>query len=58
MRVDVEMVYPFGVERGGAALDAMDQIALTEEKFSQVGPILARHSGNQGNLMGHLYPDP
>jgi len=47
MRVVVEVVDPLGIERGGAADDAVNLIALGEEEFCQVGPILPGDAGDQ-----------
>src|SRR5439155_12675294 len=50
VRVLIEMVDPFGVEQGSAPLDAVHHIALAEEKFGQIGAVLAGDSGDQRDL--------
>jgi hypothetical protein len=50
--VHIEMIDPLGVEGGGAALDAVDLIALLQQEFSQVGTVLAGDAGDEGAL-GH-----
>src|SRR5690606_23923792 len=47
MRVLVEVLDAPGVERGRAALDAVDDIALVEQQLAQIGPVLARDPGDQ-----------
>jgi hypothetical protein len=47
VRVLVEMVNAAGVERRRPALDAMDDIALFEQQFGQIGPVLTGNPGNQ-----------
>ena len=54
VRILVEMVDAVGVERGGAALDAVDLIALGEQELRQVGAILASDAGNKGFLHGRV----
>jgi hypothetical protein len=40
------MINAVGIEGGGAALDAVDGIALIKEQFSEIGAILAGDTGN------------
>ena len=47
VRILVQVVDTIGVERGGAALDAMHLVAFVKEKLRQVCAILARNTGNQ-----------
>lgn len=35
------MIDPLGVEKGGAALDAVHGVAFFEQKFGEVGAVLA-----------------
>ena len=62
VRILVEMVDSSGVERRRSANDSVDLVALEnnpwslirylrEEKLSQIGTILTRDTGNQGNLL-------
>ncbi len=46
----VDVVDPLGVEERGAALDAVDLVALLEQELGQVGPVLARDAGDEGGL--------
>ena len=38
------------VERGGPALDAVDDIALFEKKFGEIGAILAGNARDERNF--------
>ena len=44
------MVHARGVERRGAALDAVDGVALCEQQFGELGAVLTRNAGNQRNF--------
>jgi hypothetical protein len=44
------VVNPLRVEEGRAALDPVYDVALLKQKFSKIGTILTRDTGNQGNL--------
>src|SRR5690554_6669451 len=55
MPVSVEVVDAVGVEQTGAALDAMDDVALVEQEFGQVGAVLAGDAGNEGNFGSFLH---
>src|SRR3546814_19087111 len=46
----VEVVDAFGVEGGGASLDTVDDIALPQQHFRQIGAVLTRDSGDQSNV--------
>jgi hypothetical protein len=50
MRIGVEMVDARGIEGCGAALYAMDFIALVQEQFREVRAILARDPSYQSNV--------
>ncbi len=47
MPILIEMVYAVGVEQTGAALDAVNDVALAQQKFCQIGAILASDAGNE-----------
>lgn len=48
--VFVEVINPVGVNQAGAAFNAVDDVAFVEQEFSEVGPILAGNTGNEGNF--------
>ncbi|PON39167.1 LOW QUALITY PROTEIN: hypothetical protein PanWU01x14_306780 [Parasponia andersonii] len=50
VRIDVDVIDPLGVEVRGPSDQAMDLVALVEEKLRQVRPVLTRYTRNQGNL--------
>ena len=50
VRVLIKMIYTLGIERGGAALDAVDFVAFIQQKFSQIRAILPRNASNYGLL--------
>ncbi len=58
--VFVEMVDAVGVEKAGAALDAVDDVAFVEEEFGEVGAVLTGDASDEGDfgLGGHgvLFP--
>ena len=54
VRVLVNVVHPLGVERAGAAFDAMHDVAFFEQEFRQVGAILAGDAGDEGDFGGGL----
>jgi hypothetical protein len=47
MRIVVEVVDPAGIERGGAADDAVNLVSLREKEFGEVGTVLSCDSGDQ-----------
>ena len=51
VRVLVEMVDAVGVEQRTAALDAVDDVALGQQEFGQVGAVLAGDAGDQGGFV-------
>ena len=53
VRVFVDVVDRLGVEQGRAALDAVDDVALLEQEFGQVGAVLAGDAGNQCGFVAH-----
>ena len=46
----IEMIYPIGIEQGGAALDPVDDVSFSEQKFREVSSVLPSDSGNQRGL--------
>ena len=52
VRVLVEVVDAVGVEQRGAALDAVDLVALVEQELGEVGAVLAGDAGDEGGLLG------
>ena len=48
--VAIEVIDAVGVERAAAADDAVDLVALVEQKFGQVGAVLAGDAGDEGLL--------
>ena len=55
MRVLVEMVDAVGVEEGGAALDAVDNVALLQQELGQIGAVLAGNAGNESNFWFKIF---
>ena len=47
MRIAVQMVDSLGVERRGAAFDAVDLIILLQQQVGQERAVLARYAGDQ-----------
>ena len=54
VRIRVEVVDAVGVEGAGAALDAVDGVALAEQELGQVGAVLAGDAGDERRLR-HLF---
>ncbi len=55
VRVLVEVVNAGRIEKRGTALDAMDDVALVEQQFGEVGAVLAGDAGDECNFgCGHL----
>ena len=52
VRVLVEVINALGVELRGAALDAVDGVALVQQEFGQIGAVLAGDAGDECGL-GH-----
>ena len=50
MRVDIEMVDAFGIERGRAPLDAVNGITLFQKELGKIAAILARDACDKGRL--------
>ncbi len=53
MRVLIERVDSAGIERGRAALDAVNDIALLEQKIRKVRAILSGDAGDEGGFIRH-----
>ena len=47
VRVLVDVIHPLRVERAGAALDAVHDVAFFQQKFGQVRAVLARDAGDE-----------
>ena len=48
VRILVQVVDAIGVEQRGAALDAVDFVALVQQEFGEVGAVLAGDAGDEG----------
>ena len=46
----LDVVDALGVERAGAALDAVDDVAFFQQKFGQVGAVLPGDAGDEGDF--------
>ena len=53
VRILIQVIDAIGIERRRAALDAVDDVALVEQKLRQIGAILAGDSGDKCNF-GHV----
>ena len=47
VRAFVEVVDPFGVERGRTAFDTVHFIALFQKQLGKIGAVLSSHAGDQ-----------
>jgi hypothetical protein len=47
MRILIEMIDPIGIKQRRAALDPMNDVALSEQQFRKISSILSRYPGNQ-----------
>ena len=47
VRVLVEVINALGVELRGAALEAVDGVALVQQEFGQIGAVLAGDAGDK-----------
>lgn len=50
MWIDIYVIDALGIETGGSTNKAMDFIVLTNEKFSEIGTILACDASDQSNF--------
>ena len=46
MRVLINMIYPLGVKRACAPLDAVDDVAFFKQEFGKVRAVLASNAGD------------
>ena len=53
VQVAVEVIDPSGVEGRGAPLDAVDDVALAQQQFGEIGAVLSGHAGDQCDFVGH-----
>ncbi len=58
MRVAIEMIHPFAVERGRTSLNAMDDVAPVEEVLGEMRAVLAGYPGDQSNFVSHRFAPP
>ncbi len=56
VRVAVQVVDAVGIEQRRAALDAVYLVALLEQQFSEIGPVLAGDARDECGLGGHSCP--
>jgi hypothetical protein len=57
VRVLVQVIDAVGVEQARAALDAVDDVALGEQEFGEVGAVLAGDAGDECGFHGPLRCD-
>ena len=53
MRIDIEIVYAFGIEGGSAPLEAMHLVALGEKKARKISAILPGYTRYQRGFLSH-----
>ena len=46
MRILIQMIDAIGIERGGAALDAVNRVALGQQKFGEIRAVLSGDAGD------------
>ena len=56
MRVLVQVVNAVGVEQRGAPLDAVHFVALAQQKFGEVGAVLAGDAGDECDFLHSKVP--
>lgn len=56
MGVLIDLLDPACVERGGAALDAVDFVSLLQQQGGQIGSVLTRDSREQRDFRSQAYP--
>ena len=54
VRILIQMVYPIRIEGRSPTLDAVDAVALGQEQFRQIGPVLPGNTGNQ-RCLGQIF---
>ena len=47
----VNVVYTLGIERAGAALDAVHNVTFFKQEFGKVGAVLAGVAGDEGGFL-------
>ena len=52
VRVDVKMIDPLGVKRGGAPFNTVNNIPFFEQQLGQVAAVLSRCAGDQRAFAG------
>jgi hypothetical protein len=57
VRIDVEMVHPTGIERGGTPLHSVHHVTLGQQERRQISAVLPCDPGDQRDLAGHESPD-
>jgi hypothetical protein len=50
VRIAVEVVNAIGIEQTGAALDAVNDVALAKQEFCEVRTVLAGDAGDEGDF--------
>ncbi len=56
MGVLIEVVDPVGVEQRAAALDAVDDVALVQQEFGEIGAVLSGDAGDERGFVQHYSP--
>src|ERR1700722_13397698 len=51
VRILVQVIDSIGIERGCAALDAMNEVPLVEQEFGEIRAILSRNARDQRSLL-------
>jgi len=52
IRALIKMIDPVGVEQRGAAFYAVHLVALGQQEFGQVGPVLPGNAGDERDALG------
>src|SRR5215813_3565068 len=50
MRINVEIIYARGIERGRSTFDAMHHVSFFQQEAGQMGAVLSRNSRNHRGL--------
>ncbi len=50
MWILINMVHTFGIERRGAALDAVNFVTFLQQQFGQIGTILSGYTRNESHF--------
>ena len=53
VRIDIQMVNAFGVERRGAAFYAVHDVVFFQKQFSEIAAVLSGDTGNQRRFPPH-----